>query len=166
MALLADRGKGDPGAIEAPATNLTLGTGVLALVTAIVAAWNDAFKTIFGDNASQDIRKDVLVASIFGFAIVAAADLLARAYSKAATDRSTALMAGAAFQDAHVQPVTPSVAKATITLGDDDPGYRAVAVRIGSGGERIEYLLVRSDKTPQWRAADEVNVGNPDSSDL
>jgi hypothetical protein len=127
---------------------------------AVVAAWNDAFKAIFGDNASQTIRKDVLVGTIFGFAIVAAADLLARAYSKAATERSAAAMGAATLSDPHVYPVAGLAA--TITEGPDDPGYRVMAMRTAAGGGDPEYLLVRSDKKPQWRKATEVIVGDTD----
>jgi hypothetical protein len=155
---LANRAKDVPGAVQAPATNLTLGTGVAALITAIVAAWNDAFKGIFGDNASQAIRKDVLVASIFGFAIVAAADLLARAYSKVASERSAATMAAAILRDPQAYPVAEGLT-ATITEGRDDPGYRVMAMRTAPGtADPDEYLLVRSDKKPQWRQADQVSI--------
>src|SRR3712207_3426268 len=67
---LANRG-GPAAPIKAPAMNITLGTAGTLGLGAVLTAWHNGFEFIFGKNAPNDVRKDVLIATIFAIVIVA-----------------------------------------------------------------------------------------------
>ena len=156
---LQRRAKDIPEAMKAPATNLTLGSGFIAGIGAIVLAWNEAFEKIFGKDASESTRKDVLIAVIFAFALIAAADMFSRAIAASAHERGVGMVAAAGLQHPGVAPIFPGI-PATITTGTDRPGYIAIVMRTDVD-DRRSYLLIKGGRKPQWVAEDDVELGGP-----
>jgi hypothetical protein len=146
--LLQDRAKDQPGAIKAPATNLTIGTGVAAALATAATLFNDSFNSIFGDDASAKVKASVLIAVIAAWTLIAVADLIARAVANAAA-------AGGGEQLAPL----PTALAAAKTTGTDKTGYAAAAVRVGATGE-TSFLLVKKGQKPEWLTAEEIDLGS------
>jgi hypothetical protein len=74
-------------AIKARTLNLTLGSGFAAFVATAVTVFNKSFKAIFGDTLDPSeqahFKVTLLVAVIAAFALIAVADILARAWATA-----------------------------------------------------------------------------------
>ena len=140
MSALSERASDKPGAIQAPATNLTLGSGVVALIGSAVTLFNDSFKSIFGDTASTTIKASVLIAVIAAWALIAVADLLARAIAKSASERSDGAKAKAAAMTAAATEVVPlpKAMAARKTQGTDEKGFTAAALRLKADGETAD----------------------------
>jgi hypothetical protein len=144
---LQDRAKDEPGAIKAPATNLTIGSGIAAALAAAVTLFNDSFKSIFGDTASANVKASVLIAVIAAWTLIAVADLVARAVAKSAAARA----------DEAIAPL-PTALQATKTVGADQTGFVAAAIRTSGDGD-TSFLLVKQGQPPVWVDAGELSLG-------
>lgn len=137
---MLDRAKGVSSAIEAPATNLTMGSGILALLAVVGTAVTPVFDTVFPAGASSGIRAAVLIAIFAAWAVVAAADLITRAIVKVATSQTQWV----------ISPVDLATTVKRLE-GADDPGWTVAAVRFQlSSPDKTSYLLVKAGKTPAW----------------
>jgi hypothetical protein len=136
--------------IKAPAMNITLGSiGTLALGTALTV-WNDGFEYVFGD-ASDAIRRDVLIATIAAIVVIASVDMLARAI--------------ATRHDGHlIVPWGKGWTASVVQPGLDKSGYMVAGLRArdGSSGD-VEYLLAKAGETPSWHRAEDVQLTTPPS---
>jgi hypothetical protein len=135
-------------AIKARTLNLTLGSGFAAFVAAGVTVFNKSFKAVFGDtlDASQlaHFKVTLLVAIIAAFALIATADILARAWATASANTSTG---------DHVVLAAPVGLQAKKTEGTDIPGFTVGAIRFLPGKpDDLEYLLVKAGSAPEWVA--------------
>ncbi len=144
---LPDRAKDQPGSIKAPATNLTIGTGIAAALATAATLFNDSFNSIFGDDASANVKASVLIAVIAAWTLIAVADLIARAVAKASADGGGEQLA----------PLPTAIA-ATKTEGTDQTGFVAAAVRVTAG--ETFFLLVKKGQRPEWLKAEEVDLGS------
>lgn len=145
------------GGLKAPATNLTIGTGILAFLGVLTTTIPGLIDKLFGEDVNNEVRKDVIVAILFAWAIVAASDLIARAIGKAAAERTKA--AGETAKAASVPQSLPAPAGLRVTLagGADDAVWLVAAVRVEPGTDKLSYLVVRKNKAAQWvDAADAV----------
>ena len=150
-------GKTTSDAIDARTLNLTLGSGFAALVATGVTIFNKSFKAIFGDDLTGDhlasAKTTILVAVIGGFAAIAVADLLARAWATASKERANALTGS------FVIAAAPSKLKAKKTAGSDVAGFTVGAVRFKPAApDEVEYLLVKSGVAPEWVTAKELEL--------
>lgn len=148
MSSLQDRETDESGAIQAGATNLTIGSGFAAAIAAAITLFNDSFRSIFGDGASANAKASVLIAVVAAWTFIAVADLIARAITKAAFD-------------ARGEPLAPlpTAIAAKKTKGTDQTGFAAAAIRISAAGE-TSFLLVKKGQAPEWLKADEVDLGS------
>lgn len=145
------------GAIRPPATNLSLGGVGLAGVTVVVTAWNTLFEEIFGADAAEATRKDVLVASIIALAVIIAADIVSRAITTAAAERSKSITAAASRW---VVSPAPAGLSATVLEDEDESGFTVAALRAKPAEpEEIEYLVVKGAKAPAWKKASALKFG-------
>jgi hypothetical protein len=151
MAFLGDRAADVPEAIKAPATNLTIYSGIAAGAATFVAAFNKTFDSIFGDDAGANIKAAVLIAIIVAWALVAVADIFARAISKAATEAATApaTASAAGTVDSTGLIALPKI-PAKKTEGEDETGYVAIALDPKAAGGKGSLLLVKEGKAPEW----------------
>ncbi len=156
---LLDRAADKPESIKAPATNLTLGSAGAATIATLVAAFNESFESIFGNDAGPNIKAAVLIAIIAAWTLIAVADIIGRAIAKAATERASGMeRAAKASVPPSAEPVLlpkPQVAKRL--KGADEGGYLGVAVRNGENGDGA-VMLVKADKPPEWLQRDEVEI--------
>lgn len=156
LEFLRNRAANVSSSIKAPATNLTVGSGITAFLAAAVTAYNKTFEAIFGKHATEVTRREVLTVIILAFAAVAVADLLSRAITAAAHERGTAMVAAAGVGQSGVTPLFPGL-PATLTTGVDEPGYLAVAMRSDAEGHQ-EYLVIKAGKKPKWVGQDGLQL--------
>src|SRR4051794_33669405 len=76
---------------EGGALNLTRFTGIAAFLVALFTTINGAWNTIFGKHAPTWAKPVVMIAAGAIFAVVAAADMLARGYRAGHRDKFVAL---------------------------------------------------------------------------
>lgn len=149
MSALSDRASDVPGAVKAPATNLTLGSAIIAFLAVIGTAIEPVFEAVFPDGASDGIRAAVLIAVIAAWALIGVADIIMRGVSQAATARSQWVMS----------PVESGIT-ATRLEAVDSPGWTVAAVRFPlSTPEKTSYLLVKAGETPAWVDKEDVQFG-------
>ncbi len=158
MSYLEERASKQPEAVKAPATNLTLGSGFVALIGSVVVLFNDSFKAIFGDDVSKSLKASVLIAVIAAWAVIAASDLFARAIAKAATERADAEKEKAKARKSAATKVValPQAVAATKTKGPDKPGFKAVALKIDAE-EKCSILMVKSGEASEWVSEEDVD---------
>jgi hypothetical protein len=159
------RGEDQEEAIRTGATNLTLGSGVVALLAVLAGGFVDFAKKVLGepeDAPNVAARKDLLVALIVGWAILSAADVLARAYSKAATERRKAAEKVAETQAKVAMSAVvsaPPNLKASIPEKDrdDERGWTVVALRPQDDDPtKLALLVAKAGETAEWHPQDKV----------
>jgi hypothetical protein len=134
LEVITDRAKEVPGAIQPPATNLTIASGT---ILGAVALFNSAFDKVFIAGASDDIRAAVLISVVAAWTIIFSADLFSRAIATSAAGRQR-----------QVVPF-PKGVLAKKTKGADQPGFLVCAVR-GDGKGGSEFLLVKKGAPAEW----------------
>jgi hypothetical protein len=142
--------------VKSGAFRLTWVSGAIGGIGALIIAFNKGFTEIFGDEAGAGIKASVLIAIIAAWAVIAVADLLARAITTSARLRS----APAAGTPA------PDGMQVTLTDGVDSPGWLVAAVRgtDGAADGDLELLVVKAGEKPRWVGQDGVLVEAPKAS--
>jgi hypothetical protein len=145
---IANREQTTSSAIHAGATNLTIGSGIVAFLAILGTVINPVFKEVFPKGASDGVKATIIVAVIAAWAVVALGDLFARAITKAASEHGQWVVA----------PVKDGVT-ATVTTGTDTPGWIVAATRFPlSDTSAVEYLVVKAGSSPQWVAAKDLDI--------
>jgi hypothetical protein len=139
--------------VKAGAFRLTWVSGAIGGIGTIIIAFNKGFTEIFGDSAGPGIKASVLIAIVAAWALIAVADLLARAITTAARLRS----APAAGIPA------PDGMRVKLIDGVDSEGWMAAAVRSVDGA--LELLVVKAGEKPKWVGQDGVVVEGPKASE-
>jgi hypothetical protein len=134
-------------AIEARTLNLTLFSGLAAAIASAIVAFNESFEAIFGDDLTgaelAHTKLVLLVAVIAAFALIAVADMLARAWASSAK--------GGVI----VTPVPGGPSAKTV----DGDGFTIAAMRVKPDApDEVEYLLVKADAEPTWAAGAKVRL--------
>ena len=130
--------------IQAGTLRTTRGT---ALVLASILPIFYALDAVTDIKWLTDERKFLAaIAAGFIWAIVSAADSLARGLATKATDPAQA--AAQAFS------ALPTPLKCVQTAGEDNPGWKAVAIRNAQQGSGPEFLLVKGTTTAWVKATD------------
>jgi hypothetical protein len=137
-------------AIKARTLNLTRVSGLAAVIATAITVFNKSFKAIFGDKLTgvnlANAKLTLVVAVIAAFALIAVADLIARAWATAA---------GGSF----VIASAPGGLTATKTEGVDEPGYTVAAVRFKpTEPDAVEYLLVKAGEAPGWTVGSKLKL--------
>lgn len=120
------------------ALNLTRITGLGAALVAVLITFNGAWTTIFGAETPRWAKPVVIMAVIATFAIVAAADILARGYTAGQTKRAGPTI----FQ-------LPKGLRATYLVG---PDQEVALTAVRERPEDLQFLIVMDDKTTAWVA--------------
>lgn len=124
------------------ALNLTRFTGLGAALVAVLTTFNQSWTAIFGKSAPEWAKPVVIMSVIATFAVVAAADILGRAYT---AGRRGALIR---MPDGLVAAYTPGT----------DKRVSVVAVRYRSAQpDECEFLIVKPDNSVQWATTDELD---------
>jgi hypothetical protein len=128
--------------IKSGALRTTVGTGVGAVVVAIGTAINPVFDAVVGKDAPSWVKAIILIAAIMAWAVIAAADALARGYA-----------AGRAAPQ-----VTPAPAglSAKYIPGRNDPEYRVAAFELTPGSDALRCLVTRTREAPSWKDAKDL----------
>lgn len=129
---------------EGGALNLTRVTGLGAALVTVLTAFNGSWDAIFGNQTPTWAKPVVIIAVIATFAVVAAADILARGY--------------AAGRRGELVPM-PDGLVGTIDQHGANPKVAIVAARFCATEDgNAEYLVVKEDKSTAWIASDKLNV--------
>ena len=129
---------------EGGALNLTRVTGLGAALVTVLTAFNGSWDAIFGKQAPTWAKPVVFIAVIATFAVVAAADILARGY--------------AAGRRGELVPM-PDGLVGTIDQRGANPKVAIVAARFCATEDgKAEYLVVKEDKSTAWIASDKLDV--------
>ena len=159
--------------IDARTLNLTLGSGFAAFLTSAIVVFNDSFKAIFGGDALTgpelaDAKIRVLVPVVAAFAAIAVADLLARAWTTAASKnakateaaaREHAVVARTVATQSYVLAAAPPGLVATRIKGRDEAGFIVGALRFKpSAPDAVEYLVVKSGVAQEWVAGQHLEL--------
>lgn len=125
--------------IKSGALRLTWISGTLAALTAIGTAFNEQLVNLFGDNLADELKAGILAVVILAWALIAVADLMARAKVTAAR------------LEAQVAPAPQGMkVKLIESDGVDSTGWQVSAIR------DTELLIAKSDKKPKWVKQGEV----------
>lgn len=134
--------------IEGGALRLTWISGAVAGVAALITVFDNSVTTMFGSDVSDGVRASVLIAIIAAWALIAVADLLARAIATAGSLRGPA---------AAPQLITlPGALKLKLTEGVDQGGWLGGALKVEKPGEEAQLLVVKAGQPPQWVAISKV----------
>lgn len=134
--------------IKSGALRLTWISGTLGGLTALVTVFNEEFTHVFGEHASDGIKASVLIAVIVAWALIAVADIFARA-----------MTVSAKLKKGPGDSVTaPKGMKVKLTGGEDSPGWTVTAIRglDGTDEDSAEFLVVKSGEQPKWVKGDEL----------
>jgi hypothetical protein len=124
-----------------------LGAALVAFLTAFDGIWN----RLFGEHAPHWARPVVIIALLAVFAVVAAADILARGYAAGRRGEIIAMPAGL-----------------TATYETPEPTEDVVvsAVRFRRAEEdSSEFLIVKEDDSTSWVGRDELDFRRRSSTD-
>lgn len=160
MGLIEDReeqGRKE-GGIQPSATNVTIGTGIVAFLGVLTTTIPGLIDKLFGKSVNNEVRKDVIVAILFAWAIVAASDLIARAIGKAAAERTKAAAESSTAAGAPRELPAPAGMRVTVTKGTVDPGWLVAAMRVEPGTDKLSYLVVKKQQAAKWVDAADVIV--------
>lgn len=130
--------------IDAGALRSTWITGAVAGVGALVVAFNEHFLKIFGDHVGDSTKAAVLIALVAAWAVIGAADLIARSTATAASLSSRRVMAA------------PPGLTVKTTEGDDESGWKVAAIDPGARDAEALWLLLKTGKAPQWVKTSEI----------
>jgi hypothetical protein len=126
-------------AITGGALNITKGAAIGAIIVALITTINGSFDIIFGGDVPTWVKPAVIIATIAVWGLIAAADVLGRAYASGQkTLRTSAL---------------PGGLKATYTKdGVTVANYMVVAVETDGSGtaDHNKYLITKADQQPNW----------------
>jgi hypothetical protein len=131
---------------EGGALNLTRVTGLGAALVAVLTAFNGSWDAIFGENTPTWAKPVVIIAVIAAFAVVSAADILARGY--------------AAGRRAELVPM-PDGLSGTLYEGGNkrSPEVAIVAARYSAAEDgKAQFLVVKADKSTEWVGLDKLIV--------
>jgi hypothetical protein len=124
------------------ALNLTRFTGLGAALVTVLTTFNKSFVTIFGKATSDWVKPAVIMSVIATFAVVAAADILGRAYVAGRRGELVRLPEGL------VAAYTPKT----------DERVSVVAVRYRrTQPDDSEFLVIKEDKSTLWATSDELD---------
>jgi hypothetical protein len=124
------------------ALNLTRFTGLGAALVAVLTTFNGAWTTIFGATTPDWAKPVVIMSVIATFAVVAAADILGRAYAAGRRGGVIRMPAGL------VAAYTPGT----------DQRVSVVAVRYRSTeADNSEFLIVKEDNSVLWAGNDDLD---------
>lgn len=127
------------------ALNLTRFTGLGAALVAVLTTFNKSWNTIFGASTPDWAKPVVIISVIATFAVVAAADILGRAYAAGRRGEVVRL------PDGLVAAYTPNT----------DVRVRVVAIRYRSAQpDNSEFLVVKADESMLWAATAELDFAN------
>jgi hypothetical protein len=134
MDAIRNRAKGGP--IKWPALNLTLYSGAVLSLGAILTLWHDAFESLFGYKPEENPgpAAAIFISLVLAVALIYAADLLTRGI--------------ASSNPGQVAPLPKGWQATVIKDGQDETGYSAGAVRVAAGG--LQVLLVKPDQPAEW----------------
>jgi hypothetical protein len=154
MALLEDlldafAADGDVDVIKAGTLRTTRGTALslIAFLTVVYAV--DGFGNTI-DWVTADNKYLLALGAGLMWAIVAAADALARGIATGRTEAAT-VAASASY-------ALGAVLTCTRTEGPDDPGWKAVAIRRSTSDDGPEFLLTKGAKV-EWVKAEHLKFG-------
>ncbi len=159
------RGKNQEKAIQAGTTNLTLGSGIVALVAVLAGSFTDFAEKVLGEpeNVPNVVaRKDLLVALIFGWAIVAAADLSVRAYGKGKTEKRQAAETIAKEQTkVALQHLVAAPAGLTVSVPEkaatNEPNWSVIAVRVDEdNANKLKFFVAKAGQKAEWLSEDKL----------
>jgi hypothetical protein len=135
--------------VKSGAFRLTWVSGTIAGIAGVVTVFNEQFIHIFGEHASDGVKASVLIAIIAAWALIAVADLLARAITTTAKLR----------REPSSLVTAPKKMRVKVTGGgEDSPGWTVAAIRGADGSEAdaLNLLVVKSGQAPKWVKQDEV----------
>lgn len=159
------RGDQQEEAVQAGATNLTLGSGIVALLAVLAGSFADFVEKVLGEPENAPnvaARKDLLVALIFGWAIVAAADLSARAYSKGVTEKRKGAERVAQEQaKVALQQLLAAPAGLTASVPEkpaaNEPNWSVIAVRLDQDdANKLKFLVGKAGEKAEWVSEDKL----------
>lgn len=128
-------------------------------------AINPAADKLLGGDPSAAVRVAFFIAVIAAWGLIAATDILARAYATAhaALPPAPAALPPAPAAAGYLLAPLASPLAAVNLEGRDREGFAAVAVR-SKGKDEIEFMLVKQGQAPIWVAADKVELWLSNSS--
>ena len=159
MTKFKDRAKSVPGAIQAPATNLTIVSTIVAAVAAVATQISGVLDTIIGKTASPDVRGAVLIAIIAAAVVIVVADLLARAHVAASVSTSTHVidLPDGALAAQLRMTQTPQGGR----VDDWDAGWKVKRVRFAGDSDRVEYVLAKGKNLTGWEQSSDIKLVVP-----
>jgi hypothetical protein len=145
-------GSSDDEVIKAGTLAVTRGAGVIAVGVNALFALLDAADT--GPWKTLDLNQKLIfvltTAAIWAF--IAAADSVARGLGT----QGDAIAKGLATQQIAFLPL-PGQLGATLTPGDDDPGWVVMGVQVSPGSTPPQYLITKGGAV-KWTPADELRL--------
>jgi len=129
--------------IEAGTLRPAWGTGVVAVLAAIVTAWDPLVEKLLGKDPEIRHKLILLAMATGAWVLLAGVDMIARAYA-------TAHVAGSDVVGA------PAGMKAKKTKGTDETGYTVSAIRVKPDADKPEFLLVKAGKGAAWVGGDDL----------
>lgn len=127
------------GDLGSSALRTTVGTAVGGVIVAIGTSINPVFDAVVGKNAPAWVKAMILVAAVAAWAIVAAADLMAR--GRAAAAQMPQILAA------------PENLRAKVGAVGADPVYQIAAYKFTPATATVEYLAVKAGEPPSWKSA-------------
>jgi len=146
--------------IQSNSLNLTRYAGVGAAIVVVLNSINPAADKLLGNNPSSTDRVALYIAVIASWALIAVADICARAYATAhktaVADTAPATGVGRESGPATVIALAPPQTARSLD-GVDQSGFLAVAIRVQSD-KTTEFLLIKPGQAPVWVTAANVQL--------
>jgi hypothetical protein len=110
----------------------------------VLTAFNGSWDTIFGKHAPTWAKPVVIMSVIATFAIVAAADILARGYAAGRRGELVEM---------------PDGLEGTLDEPGKNPKVAIVAARYRATDDgKAEFLVMKADKSTAWVGSDKINA--------
>jgi hypothetical protein len=135
----------DSDLIKSGALRTTVGTAVGGVIVAIGTAINPVFDAVVGKDAPAWVKAIILVAAVSAWAIVAAADVLARSYV-------------AAHAQEQILPA-PAGMNAKFPEMGTERAWQIAALKFvpnKKAPDDVECLIVRTGGKPDWKKATDL----------
>lgn len=128
--------------IKGGALRLTWISGAIGSVGVLVTAFNNNVTKLFGEDVSDGVKASVLIAIIAAWALIAVADLFARAIATSAHLR----------QVPDPEFAAPEGMRVKLTDGTDSKGWLVAAMRKpgDSANGSVEFLVLKDGEEPKW----------------
>jgi hypothetical protein len=147
IAFLLNKKDEEGNVINGDTLNVTKGAGLAAVIVALVTGINPLFDEIFGDDATPWVKAGIIMTVIGAWALIAAADALARGYAS-----------GQAASAPKTEIATlPRGLRATYERGRDVTGWRVAAIKLDvADPDKPQFLIVKADEDAKWAPVEDL----------